>query len=206
MPNQFGFALFGSCVRSLHLYIYFEAANPNDTSTMSSGVLDMPPQGAGGSSQETHAANPKDISTVSSSVLDMPLQGAGGSSQETHAANPNNISTMSSGVLDMHLQGAGGSSQETHAANPKDISTVSSGVLDMPLQGAGGSSQETHAARQNLDNIVHLCWFKIVQCYNTCNYSLNSGTNYNLDLHNVQRSTTMRWLGVKSRSFPVEYI
>ena len=56
MPNQFGFALLGSCVRSLHLYVYFEAANPTNTSTMSSGVLDMPLQGTGGSSQETHAA------------------------------------------------------------------------------------------------------------------------------------------------------
>ena len=104
----------------------------------------------------------------------------------------------------MHLQGTGGSSLETHAANPKDISTVSNGVLDMHLQGASSSSQETYAARLNLDNVVRLCWFKIVQCYNTCNYSLNSRTNYYLDLHNVQRSTTVRRLGVKSRSFPVE--
>ena len=50
-------------------------------------------------------------STVSSGVLDMHLQGAGGSSQETHAGNPTDISTVSSGVLHMHLQGAGGSSQ-----------------------------------------------------------------------------------------------
>ena len=38
-----------------------------------------------------HMQATQKISTVSSGVLDMHLQGAGGSSQETHAGNPKDI-------------------------------------------------------------------------------------------------------------------